>query len=256
MKRIISVILIIVSYNLIGQVPNKFEYPDTLWIYGTAIDSTYGFTSKNPIKVGGGILPKHVYRYLGSLINKEGKEVIYERIGSCCSEEINRKEPLTKFSIKSGNEKLDLYFDQYEWEYPKLIHNFQWNESRKGYHGEIKQDTVFHGYGLYFFEDGGFYKGDWEDGVMKGKGEMLIPDVEEYFGGFENAVYNGFGILKYPDGGRYEGEWSNGKKEGNGKIFYPPNAEIEYIEGKFIDDKPKGKFIIYKRDKTRETYEF
>ena len=63
MKRIISVILIIVSYNLIGQVPNKFEYPDTLWIYGNVIDSTYGFTSKNPIKVGGGILPKHVYRF-------------------------------------------------------------------------------------------------------------------------------------------------------------------------------------------------
>ncbi|MDF1699483.1 MAG: hypothetical protein P1U56_26760 [Saprospiraceae bacterium] len=163
MKPIISFILILISYSLIGQIPNKFECPDTLWIYGNSIDSIYGLSPKNPIKVGGGILPKHIYRYLNSLTDNEGKGVTYKRIGSCCSEEINRKKPLTKFSIKNGNEDLELYFDQYEWEYPKLIHDFQWSESRKGYHGEIKQDTIFHGYGIYFFEDGGFYKGNWNN---------------------------------------------------------------------------------------------
>ncbi len=256
MKQIISIILILISYNSISQTSNKFEYPDTLWIYGNTVDSTYGFTANNPIKVGGGIFPKHIYRYLNSLTNNEGKEVSYERIGSCCGEEINRKKPLTKFRIKNDSENLEIYFDQYEWEYPKLINKFQWNESRKGYHGEIKQDSVFHGYGLYFFEDGGYYKGDWENGTMKGKGEMLIPDLEQYLGEFENGEYHGFGILNYPDGGRYEGKWSKGKKEGKGKIFYPPDSEVKYIEGEFANDEPKGKFIIYKRDETQETHEF
>ncbi|MDF1699484.1 MAG: hypothetical protein P1U56_26765 [Saprospiraceae bacterium] len=91
---------------------------------------------------------------------------------------------------------------------------------------------------------------------MKGKGEMLIPDQEQYLGEFVNGEYHGTGILKYSDGGRYEGKWSKGKKEGKGKIFYPPDSEIEYIEGEFVNDEPKGKFIIYKSDKSQETHEF
>lgn len=256
MKQTILCILLSISCNLISQVPDKYQYPDTLWIYGNAIDSTYGLRANNPIKVGGGILPKHIYRYLNSLINNEGKEVNYERIGVCYRDEINSKKPLTKFRIKNGNDDLELYFDQHEWEYPKLIYGFQWNESRKGYHGEIKQDTIFHGYGIYFFDDGGFYKGYWENGIMKGKGEMLIPDQEQYLGEFENGEYHGFGILKYSDGGRYEGMWLKGKKEGKGKIFYPLGSEIEYIEGEFKNDEPIGKFIIYKHDKTQETHKF
>lgn len=256
MKSIISFILIFITYNSIGQIPNNFEYPDTLWVYGNTIDSLYGFNPENPIKVGGGILPKNIYRYLNNLLDINGKEVTYKRVGSCCGDEINRKKPLTKFNIKNDDKELEIYFDQYEWDYPKLINRFQWNENRKGYHGELKKDTIFHGYGLYFFEDGGYYKGNWKDGIMNGKGEMLIIDQEKYVGEFKNGEYHGIGILAYPDGGSYQGNWSNGKKEGKGKIYYPPDSGIEYIEGEFKNDEPKGTFIIYKSDKSQETYEF
>lgn len=51
------------SLIIIGQIPPKHETPDTLWTYGQATDIEYGLTPEKPIKVGGGTLPIHIYRY-------------------------------------------------------------------------------------------------------------------------------------------------------------------------------------------------
>jgi len=256
MKSILSIVIIFVTCASFGQVPNRFDYPDTLWIYGQSTDTTYGLTPQSPIKVGGGILPKHIYRYLNNLVDHAGENVPYTRIGSCCGDLIDRKKPLTKFQLNSAGKEIEIYFDQYEWEAPQLIGGFEWKERRMGYCGEMKSDTIFHGYGLYFFKDGGYYKGLWEEGTMHGKGEMYIPDQEKYVGEFNKGDYHGMGILHFPDGGKYEGLWSAGKKEGNGKIHYPPNSPIDYIEGTFKDNEPTGRFVIYNKDKTQETQEF
>lgn len=51
----------------------------------SSTDSTYGFTEKNPVKVGGvGNGPLNERNYLNSLTGPNGEKVSYERYGSCC----------------------------------------------------------------------------------------------------------------------------------------------------------------------------
>jgi hypothetical protein len=49
-------------------------------------DSTYAFTSKNPVNVGGGFKlgARNQQRYLNALRGPGGQAVTYERRGSCC----------------------------------------------------------------------------------------------------------------------------------------------------------------------------
>src|SRR5690606_30872004 len=119
------------------------------------------------IKVGGGTLPIHIYRYLNNIVDTDWNNISYQRIGSCCTDLINRSKPLTLFSVQVGEKELKVYFDQYEWKEPKLLSGFEWKESRIGYHGELINGEIFNGYGLYFFEDGGYYKGLWKNGMME-----------------------------------------------------------------------------------------
>ena len=70
-------------------------------------DKTYGYTEKNPIKVGGfenGPLSER--NYLNSLTGPNGEKVLYERRGSCCA-----------FKTKNspfGGGLLDIYAVTYE----------------------------------------------------------------------------------------------------------------------------------------------
>lgn len=243
MKITVSLFLFLWVVCVYGQ-KNPYDYPDTLWIYGTSTDTNYGRTSSNPIKVGGGLFPKNNYRYLNSLADANGNLVKYSRIGSCRGAD-NRKEPLTCFMVETeGGRKFTIYFDQYEFNPPMVIAGYTWKEERKGYFGELKNDTVFEGKGVYFFEDGGYYKGEWVNGMMEGKGTMYVPDVEKYIGQFKAGEYNGLGTLYYSDGGRYEGNWKNGERQGFGKLFYPSSADIDYIEGNFEKGKAKGEFVV------------
>jgi len=48
-------------------------------------DETYGYTEKNPVKVGGGENgPANERKYLNSITGPNGEQVRYERKGSCC----------------------------------------------------------------------------------------------------------------------------------------------------------------------------
>lgn len=147
MKTFLLLITFCLPIHLFGQVPAEYDYPDTLWVYGNATDNEYGLTPEKPIKVGGGIYPKHIYRYLNSLTDINGNQVAYERIGSCCQEIINRAKPLTTFIVNSRDKEYQVYFDNHEWDKPKILDGFDWREKRSGYYGEYQNDTIFHGYG-------------------------------------------------------------------------------------------------------------
>lgn len=251
MKYTFLIISLLSSINIFAQI-EKYDFPDTLMVYGSS-NGDYGLTPKNPIKVGGGILPKHIYRYLNSLVDSNGTKIRYERIGSCCTEEIGRSKPLTSFKVfpNSNDTALIVYFDLHTWDYPKILSFANWKEKRQGYYGDYLNDSIFNGSGVYFFDDGGYYQGNWKNGMMEGQGKMYIPEQETYFGSFTNGVYNGYGKIDYNDGGEYYGEWSNGKRQGNGVLKYPKGMEIISIEGPFVNDKPSGEFnAIYKDGKT------
>ncbi len=233
MKTLPTIILLTIASLSFGQKP-KFDYPDTLWVYGISEDPTYGITPENPIKVGGGVFPKHVFRYLSSLTNTDGTNVSFEFIGECCNEITNREEPYTSYAIRvSEGKKTTLYFDSYEWEEPKIIAGYNWNETRKGYYGELNSDSISEGKGVYFYPNGTYYKGMWKSGKYQGKG-----------------------TLTYADGKKFVGLWVSGKRNGFGREYYAPNSSIKYIEGYFENDKPKGDFFIMNSDGTKSKKEY
>jgi hypothetical protein len=202
MKKVVLLLLLMPTL-LMAQVPAKYNYPDTLWVYGNSTVSTYGLSPENSIKVGGGMFPKHIYRYLNSLTDSNGKKITYNRIGSCCNDIIKRDKPLTAFSLQKEDAEVRIYFDQYQWDYPKILLGYKWNELRRGYYGEFNKDSIYTGYGIYFFEDGGSYKGAWSDGVKEGKGVLYYPsdsNINFIEGNFINDKPVGIFKFVYKDG--------------------------------------------------------
>lgn len=67
-------------------------------------DKTYGYTQKNPIKVGGVVEqtgPLNERRFLNALAGPNGEEISYNRRGSCC--------PIKTENGIMGEGRLDIY---------------------------------------------------------------------------------------------------------------------------------------------------
>ncbi len=84
-------------------------------------DKTYGYSEKNPIKVGGvenG--PINERKYLNSLTGPNGEKVSYERRGSCCA--FNTKNSpfggglldIYAVSYEGKNDTISLYLNMYD----------------------------------------------------------------------------------------------------------------------------------------------
>jgi hypothetical protein len=56
---------------------------NTFKVTSISTDKTYGYSEKNPVKVGNG--PKNARRYLNALAGPHGEKISYTRIGSCCT---------------------------------------------------------------------------------------------------------------------------------------------------------------------------
>jgi hypothetical protein len=92
-------------------------------------DATYGYTEKNPIKVGG-VSPARERQFLDLLLGPNGEAIRYERDGSCCGFEtpngIMGGGLLDIYSvwIGSGAEPVQLYINMYDFEQPKAPKGF------------------------------------------------------------------------------------------------------------------------------------
>ena len=70
-------------------------------------DNTYGYTEKNPVKVGGTEKgPLDERKYLSSLTGPNGEQVSFVRVGSCC--------PFSTRNSPFGGGLLDMYTVTYE----------------------------------------------------------------------------------------------------------------------------------------------
>ena len=99
MKSLIKILLI--SLTLVACSSNKSGDSKV------NTDASYGYTEKNPIKVGGfSNGPANERSYLNSLSGPNGETINYERTGSCCAFE-------TKNSPFGGG-MLDVYAVTYE----------------------------------------------------------------------------------------------------------------------------------------------
>ena len=58
------------------------------------------------------------------------------------------------------------------------------------------------------------YEGDWYDGKMHGYGRYYYADGGVYEGNWAESKMCGKGVYQFPNGNKYDGEWSEDMKEG------------------------------------------
>lgn len=84
-------------------------------------DSTYGYSKKNPIKVGGGDSgPANERAFLNSLTGPNGEQVMYERSGSCCGFNTRNSAfgmgmlDIYRVTYKDKKDTVNLYINMYD----------------------------------------------------------------------------------------------------------------------------------------------
>ena len=69
-----------------------------------------------------------------------------------------------------------------------------------------------HGYGVFVWEDGRRYEGDYKEDKKHGRGAFYWSDGRIYNGEWANGHQHGFGTYTAADGKSREGEWFEGKR--------------------------------------------
>ena len=84
------------------------------------------------------------------------------------------------------------------------------------------------------------YEGDFENGVMHGRGKYTWTTGNVYEGDFENGVMHGRGRYTWPSGDVYEGDFRKGKFSGRGQLI---KSDGNSFKGRFKDGRPVDKLI-------------
>jgi len=106
--------------------------------------------------------------------------------------------------------------------------------------------------GIYKWENGSYYAGEWKDGKPNGYGFYSYASGDYYFGQWKNNTFEGQGLYiastgevnNCPNCSMYVGSWVNGQKQGTGSC-YDVNGTLLY-RGKFNKDKPSEKYVVKK----------
>ena len=112
------------------------------------------------------------------------------------------------------------------------------------YSGGARQQER-HGRGLFTFENGDSYNGEWNNGLMHGYGEYTWSDGQKYAGDWENGKHDGRGFMSWSEnvsartkGGRYTGSFKQGKRVGLGSETLVGHC---VYAGEWQDDKRAGR---------------
>jgi hypothetical protein len=99
------------------------------------------------------------------------------------------------------------------------------------------------GKGIFFYNNGNKYEGDFNNGKKEGKGIMYFNNGNKYEGDFKNdeMVGNGKVTVLYDNGDKYVGDYYNFQRHGRGKLY----TKIGIYEGEINKDKKEGKGIIF-----------
>ena len=87
-------------------------------------------------------------------------------------------------------------------------------------YADCASGDCINGEGVYNFDKGIVYKGQFKDGKPEGKGVMTWPQGSKYEGDFKNGMRDGVGVYTRQNGERYEGQFKNDKCHGKGKLTY------------------------------------
>lgn len=108
----------------------------------------------------------------------------------------------------------------------------------EGYEGEYNENDERHGHGIYRYEDGDVYEGEWKNGNEHGHGKYTSVTGDMYEGEWKDGLKHGHGIYRYAKGDVHEGGWQNGKKHGHGIMRYAGGVIV--FEGEYRDGTWNG----------------
>eukprot|EP00929_Paragymnodinium_shiwhaense_P087071 TRINITY_DN47379_c0_g1_i1.p1 TRINITY_DN47379_c0_g1~~TRINITY_DN47379_c0_g1_i1.p1 ORF type:complete len:964 (-),score=175.22 TRINITY_DN47379_c0_g1_i1:218-3109(-) len=87
-------------------------------------------------------------------------------------------------------------------------------------------------------EEGRKYSGDWKEDMMWGEGQLVCPEGESYYGQFRKGSFHGRGTRVWGNGDKYVGDFSNGEQEGSGVFHCPSDGWI--FEGSWLHGRMYG----------------
>lgn len=114
------------------------------------------------------------------------------------------------------------------------------------------EGDCYQGYGIYVWNDGSRYEGNFKDGKRAGEGIYYYPKGAKYIGTQVNGKRHGWGAYYYTSGKKYEGEWVQEVREGKGAMY----AEGRLVfKGTWAAGKPlkAATGVIATKDKTAPT---
>ena len=74
--------------------------------------------------------------------------------------------------------------------------------------------------GIYTYDGGGKYVGEWKDNQKHGQGTYTWPSGSSYVGNWKDGKKHGQGTYTYQTGSSYVGEYKDGKKHGQGTYTF------------------------------------
>ena len=107
--------------------------------------------------------------------------------------------------------------------------------------------------GIYTYDDGGKYEGEWKDNKKHGQGTYNWPSGSSYVGNWKDDKKHGQGTYTYQSGASYVGEYKDGKKHGRGTYTYPDGSI--YV-GQLENDNFSGQGTLIEADGHKYVGEF
>lgn len=122
-------------------------------------------------------------------------------------------------------------------------------DSGAKYSGEF-QNGVMQGNGILVFSNGDKYLGTFINQYREGQGKFIFANGDEYVGKLKKNKFSGEGTMKYANGTIFEGNWENNKPNGLGEIRFANGARYE---GMVKDGEPEGEGTMFYADKSKFT---
>jgi hypothetical protein len=123
---------------------------------------------------------------------------------------------------------------------------FQFDTGNK-YSGDFKKG-LSHGKGTLYFANGNRYTGDWMQGWREGLGIYYFTNGNTFTGNFKKNRFNGGGSMTFQSGNKFVGNYENDLPNGTGTFYF---ASGDRYEGNFKNGKYEGAGTMFYKNKEK-----
>ena len=102
---------------------------------------------------------------------------------------------------------------------------YQFDNGNK-YAGDFRK-AIMNGKGTLYFANGNRYNGDWQGGFREGLGIYYFSNGNAYTGNFKKNKFHGQGTMTFISGNKYTGSWENDQPNGSGIYYFAGGDRYE-----------------------------